>query len=95
MKILFGDFNARVGRNNIFKPTIVNESLHQDRNDNGVRKVNFATSKNLFVESTMFPHRNIHMYTWTSPDSKTHKQIDYMLTDRRCHSSIVDYEASG
>jgi len=60
MKILFGEFNARVGRENIFKPTIGNESLHQDRNDNGVRIVNFVTSKNLVVESTMFPHRNIH-----------------------------------
>ena len=56
MKILLGDFNAKVGRENIFKPTIGNESLHQDNNDNGVRIVNFATSKNLVVKSTMFPH---------------------------------------
>jgi exonuclease III len=28
MKILLGDFNARVGREDIFKPTIGNESLH-------------------------------------------------------------------
>jgi hypothetical protein len=34
-------------RENIFNPTIGNESLHQDSNDNGVRLVNFATSKNL------------------------------------------------
>ena len=45
MKILLGDFNAKVGRENIFKLTIGNESLHQDNNDNGVRIVNFATSK--------------------------------------------------
>jgi hypothetical protein len=30
---------------NTFKPTIRNKSLHQDSNDNGVRKGNFATSK--------------------------------------------------
>ena len=75
MKILLGDFNAKVGRENIFKPTIWNESLHKDSNDNGVRLVNFATSKNLVVKSTMFPHRNIHKYTWTSPDGKTHNQV--------------------
>jgi len=46
MKILLGDFNAKVGRENIFKLTIGNDSLHQDSNDNGVRIVNFATSKN-------------------------------------------------
>ena len=45
MKILLGDFNAKVGREKIFKSTIGNESLHQDSNDNGVRIVNFATSK--------------------------------------------------
>jgi len=43
MKILLGDFNAKVGRENIFKLTIGNESLHQDSNDNDVRIINFAT----------------------------------------------------
>jgi len=63
MKVLLGDFNVKVGRENIFKPTIRQESLHQDSNDNGVRLVNFTTSKNLVVKSMMFPHRNIHKYT--------------------------------
>jgi len=72
MKILLGDFNAKVGKETIFKPTIGNESLHQDSNVNGVRRVNFATSKNSVVKSTMFPNRNIHKYTWISPDGKTH-----------------------
>jgi hypothetical protein len=79
MKILLGDFNAKVGRVNIFTLRTGNENLHQDdddddnnnnnNNNNGVRIVNFATSKNLVVKSTMFPHQNLHKYTWTSPDS--------------------------
>jgi len=60
MKIILGDFNAKLGRENIFKPTFDNEILHQDSNDNGVRIVNFATPKNVVVKSMMFPHRNIH-----------------------------------
>jgi hypothetical protein len=36
MKILLGDFNAKVGREDIFKPTTGNESLHEISNDNGV-----------------------------------------------------------
>jgi hypothetical protein len=55
MKILLGDFNAKVGRENIFKATIRNESIHQDSNNNFVRIVKFATSKNLVVNITMFP----------------------------------------
>jgi len=90
MKILLRDFNAKVGRENIFKPTVANESLHQDSNDNGVRLVNLATSKNLVVKSKMFPHRNFHKYTWTSPDGKTHYQIDHILIDRRRQSRILD-----
>ena len=38
----------------------------------------------------MFAHRNIHKYTWTSPDGKTHNQIDHILIGRRRHSSILD-----
>ena len=49
MKILLGDFIAKFGRKDIFKPTIGNDSLHKDSNDNGVREVNFALSKNLVV----------------------------------------------
>jgi hypothetical protein len=56
-----------------------NESLHKISNDNGVRVVNFATSKNLIVKSTIFPHHNIYKFTWTSPDGKTHNQIDHIL----------------
>ena len=77
LKVLLGDFNAKVGRENILKP-IGQGSLHQDSNDNWVRLVNFASSKNLVVKSTMFPHQNIHKYTWTSPDGKTHNQIDHV-----------------
>jgi endonuclease/exonuclease/phosphatase family metal-dependent hydrolase len=90
MKILLGDFNAIVGREDIFKPTTENESSHEISNDNGVRVVNFTTSKNLVVKSTMFLHHSIHKYTWTSPDGKTRKQIDHILIDRRRHSSILD-----
>ena len=43
MKVQFGDFNAKVERENIFKPTFGNESVHQDSNYSGVRIVNFAT----------------------------------------------------
>jgi len=49
-----------VGRENIFKPKTGNESLHQNSNNNVVKVANFATTKNLAVTSTMFPHRNIY-----------------------------------
>jgi hypothetical protein len=90
MKILLGDFNPKVGRENMFKPTIGNENLHQDSNNDGVRIVNFGTSKNIVLKSTMFTHRNIHKCTWNSPDGHTQNQIDHILIGRRRHSSIID-----
>ena len=51
MKILFGDFNAKVGGENIFKPTIGNDSLHQDINDIGVRILNSAATKFLVLRA--------------------------------------------
>jgi len=44
METVLGDFNALLGKDDIFKSTIGKASLHQDSNDNGVRIENFATS---------------------------------------------------
>jgi hypothetical protein len=62
LEVLLGDFNAKVSREYIFKQTIGNESLPKIINDNGIRLVDFATSKNLTLKRTMFPHRNIHKH---------------------------------
>jgi hypothetical protein len=35
------------------------ESLHRISNDNGVREVNFAISKNLDIKNTMFSYHKI------------------------------------
>jgi hypothetical protein len=42
-EIILGDFNAKLGREDILKLAIGNDSQHQDSNDNSVRIVNFAT----------------------------------------------------
>jgi hypothetical protein len=39
MEILL-DFNAKLGRVDVFKPPVGNDSLHQDSKDNGVRIAN-------------------------------------------------------
>jgi hypothetical protein len=50
MTILLRDFNAEVDKEDLSKPTIGNENLHGISNDNGVKLVNFAASKNLRVK---------------------------------------------
>jgi hypothetical protein len=39
---MLGDFNSNVGREDILKPTVVSEGLHEISKGNGVRVVNFV-----------------------------------------------------
>jgi exonuclease III len=45
MNIFLGDFNAKLGREDILKPTVWNESSDEIGTSNGFRVVNFATLK--------------------------------------------------
>ena len=57
IKILFSDFNAKVGREGIFGPTVGKHSLKSS--DNGLRQVSFAVAQNMVISSTRFQHRNV------------------------------------
>jgi hypothetical protein len=61
-KMLLGDVNGKVGREDIFKPTTGNNSLHKTSTDNGVRVVNFDTYKNLSKVkcSHIIQFKNLH-----------------------------------
>jgi hypothetical protein len=66
-------------------------TLHQQHGESlKTKMVNLAASKNLAVKSMMYPHRDIHKYTWYSPDGKTDNQIDLILIGRRWRSSILN-----
>jgi hypothetical protein len=66
-KIMLGDFNAKVDREEIFKLTIGNESLHKIRNDNGV---DFATSKTLTVNIIDYYYYYSNARVWLKPVAK-------------------------
>lgn len=90
MKILIGDMNAKLGKEDMYRPNLGKHSLHSISNDNGTRLIEFAVSKNMYIKSTMFPHKEIHKGTWRSPDGVTVNQIDHVLVDKRWQSNIID-----
>jgi len=93
IKIILGDFNAKVGKEAIYKPTNGNESLHNETNNNRIKMIQFAISKGFNVRSTTFPHKDIHKETWSSADSRTANQIDHVLISNRFRSAITDIRA--
>ncbi|XP_070137322.1 uncharacterized protein [Drosophila bipectinata] len=90
MKILLGDFNATVGREDIFGATVGRFSLHETTSSNGLRLIGFAAAHNMVVRSTGFRHLDIHKASWLSPDRLTRNQIDHIVIDARHASNILD-----
>ena len=54
MKIILGDLTAKVERESIFKPTIGQLRLHEKTNENGVRLIDFAATRNMLISGTSF-----------------------------------------
>ncbi|KAL9971984.1 hypothetical protein ACROYT_G018215 [Oculina patagonica] len=88
--ILFGDANAKVGSDNTgWEGTLGNEGLGI-MNDNGLRFASLCTENSLVIGGTCFRHKDIHKYTWTSPNGRDRNQIDHIAIRRRFRRSLLD-----
>ena len=68
MKIVIGDLNAKVGRNNQGIENVMGvEGLGEVANENGAHFISFCSANNLIIGGTFFKQKDIHKYTWTSP----------------------------
>ncbi|XP_073815949.1 uncharacterized protein [Musca autumnalis] len=91
IKLIIGDFNAKVGCNNSNLSTVMGtQGLGDIRNENGDRLVDFCARHRLFIGGTKFAHKNIHKYTWESPDGHTRNQIDHILISKLFLGSLMD-----
>ena len=90
LKLLMGDFNAKVGTDNTGRELIMGKHGTGAQNESGELFTEFCTSNDLVIGGTIFPHKMIHKTTWTSPDGKTVNQIDHITIDRKWRRSLLD-----
>jgi exonuclease III len=94
IKIIIGDFNAKVGSDNKDLETIMGkQGLGNSRNNNGGRLIDFCTTHQLFIGGSKFIHRDIHKYTWDAPNNVTKNQIDHFLISKKFIGSLMDVKA--
>jgi hypothetical protein len=90
LKIIIGDMNAKIGKEQIYRKYTGRHSAHEETNENGNRLINLAASQNMVLGSTRFERKNIYKYTWESPDWETQNQIDHILLDSKHINNLVD-----
>ena len=94
VKLLLGDFNAKIGPDRSGSETVIGpHGSAQNTNDNGERMTMMCSANGLYVGNTLFKHKRIHKMTWTSPDGNTQNEIDYVCVNRRWRSSLLDVRA--
>lgn len=90
VKLIMGDLNAQIGKEEEYAKITGRHSLHAVTNSNRELLIQFAASHNLRIRSIAFPYKDIHKGTWTSPDGRTVNQIDHVLIDSSTYSSMLD-----
>lgn len=96
-KIVAGDLNAKIGKEEENWLITGRESLHNKTNENGQMLVNFAASRNMINITTWYKRKDIHKMTWAHPNNVTKNQIDHMMITKvtmNCIGKIRTYRGA-
>ena len=74
--------NAKLGKEKVFSQVIGRHTLQNMSNENGEMVANYAISNSMFLISTNFQHKKIHIGTWSSPDHQTINQIHHVMVSK-------------
>ena len=91
MLLVVGDWNAKVGEQQVAEEGTVGKfGMAGESSDSGERFVFFCALNDLAIVSSMFPHKEIHRYTWSSPNCQHHNQIDHVAVRANFKRSVQD-----
>ena len=85
-----GDFNAKIGMDNLGYEDITGTHGLGQMNENGERFADLCALNQLVIGGSIFPHKRIHKATWISPNHVTENQIDYICISSKFRRSWQD-----
>ena len=88
--IVAGDLNAKIGTDNTNKEQVMGKHGTGTISANGELFTEFCLENDLIIGGSLFPHKEIHKYTWVSPNGRTKNQIDHIAVSRKWRSSLLD-----
>ncbi|KAL9961514.1 hypothetical protein ACROYT_G030469 [Oculina patagonica] len=90
MLILMVDVSAKVGVGNSGREDIMGKEALGAINENGDMFIDFRAFNDLCIGGSFFQHRKIHKATWSSPDLRTHNQIDHITVSKKWKKTLLD-----
>lgn len=91
VKIIVGDWNAKIGNNNIGLEEVMGKYGIGDRNERGERLLEFVKDQRMYVANTR--RQNSKKWTWESPDGKTMNMIDLVLIEQKWMKFVTQCRA--
>jgi hypothetical protein len=91
IKMVMGDLNAKVGRENYMLEKVMGRHGLGVRNDNGERFIDYCNTHQLVIGGTIFQHKPCHKISWVSTDRRrTSNQIDHFAICSRFRACLSD-----
>ena len=85
--------NTNVGADNFCREDHMAGNGIGTMNENGELFADFWGLNSTMIRGTIFTHKDIHKYTWISPDRKTKNQIDHAI-NKKWRTSLLDVRAA-
>jgi exonuclease III len=75
MKVVIGDWNAKVGTDNVGWEQVMGRHGYGERNERGERLLEFASKNDLLITNTRFQQKDSRKWTWMAPGRQHYLRV--------------------